>query len=191
MASNSSKTSISPHCLVCQLCFKPYTDPRILPCLHSFCEQCLHNEITRLSGQRSIRCPSCHLNVTVPVGGASALPQNLHLGFEVAVLGYATKMESESVIPCDCCVNGIDSPAVVFCCTCREFLCTTCNDFHKRARRLLQHKVVGLDKESAGLLPHILKPSDLYCSQPDHGENKIKFYNMLLPGLSRVHYFES
>ena len=173
----SSKKSTSPsHPVVCQLCSKLYTDPRLLPCLHSFCQQCLHNEIAKLCSQRSIQCPTCHLNISIPAGGVEAFPQNLHLGFEAEVFEYAAKMQGQSTIPCDCCINGINSPAVSFCSTCCEFLCVACKDFHRQVRRLLQHTVLGLDKESAELLPYILKPADYYCSQTGHSENRTKFY---------------
>eukprot|EP00731_Ephydatia_muelleri_P033402 Em0029g8a len=38
------------------------------------------------------QCPICEQNTSIPVGGASVLPQNLHLGFEVEVEGYMSKM---------------------------------------------------------------------------------------------------
>ena len=172
----ASTKSVLAQRVSCQLCYKPYVDPRILPCLHSFCQKCLHDEILKVCSPRSLQCPSCRLSVTVPVGGAGAFPPNLHLGFEVEVFGYVVKMEGESAVPCDSCVNKIDNPAVAFCCTCCEFLCVVCKDFHKRARRLLQHRVVGLGNESAALLPSILKPGDHHCFQPGHGENKLKCY---------------
>ena len=31
------------------------------------------------------KCPTCEENMNIPVGGASGLPQNLDLGFEVEV----------------------------------------------------------------------------------------------------------
>ena len=50
----------------------------------------------------------------MPVGGACVLPQNLHLGFEVEVAGYMTKMTSNSEVCCDECVDGRNGLAVVF-----------------------------------------------------------------------------
>eukprot|EP00731_Ephydatia_muelleri_P037384 Em0455g2a len=38
------------------------------------------------------QCPICEEDTSIPVGGASVLPQNLHLGFEVEVEGYMSKM---------------------------------------------------------------------------------------------------
>ena len=77
---------------VCGVCSKPYNDPRILPCLHSFCQQCLHHEIEKSGSQKVFKCPTCERNMSIPVGEASGLPQNLHLGFEVEVAGYMSKI---------------------------------------------------------------------------------------------------
>ncbi|KAL5496820.1 hypothetical protein EMCRGX_G013182 [Ephydatia muelleri] len=84
-----------PH-ITCGVCSKPYNDPRILSCLHSFCLQCLHHEIEKSGSQQMFQCPICEQNTSIPVGGASVLPQNLHLGFEVEVAGYMSKMASNS-----------------------------------------------------------------------------------------------
>ena len=52
------------------------------------------------------------------MGGASVLPQNLHLGFEVEVAGYMSRIVSNSELCCDPCIDGRSGPAEVFCCTC-------------------------------------------------------------------------
>ena len=38
--------------ITCQLCSQPYTDPRMLSCFHSFCRECLHKEVERISVQQ-------------------------------------------------------------------------------------------------------------------------------------------
>ena len=162
--------------LICQLCSKPFDDPRILSCLHSFCLQCLHHEIEKSGSQHMFQCPICEQNTSIPVGGASVLPQNLHLGFEVEVAGYMSKMVNNSEVCCDECMDGSNSPAVVFCCTCRQFLCKHCHNHHKRSRHLSKHNMVGLDQEGARQLHTTMKPRDHYCSQPSHEDNKLNFY---------------
>ncbi|KAL5496836.1 hypothetical protein EMCRGX_G013200 [Ephydatia muelleri] len=92
--------------ITCGVCSKPYNDPRILSCLHSFCLQCLHHEIEKSGSQQMFQCPICEQNTSIPVGGASVLPQNLHLGFEVEVAGYMSKMTSNSDVACDQCAEG-------------------------------------------------------------------------------------
>eukprot|EP00731_Ephydatia_muelleri_P008275 Em0004g613a len=101
------------------------------------------------------QCPICEQNTSIPVGGASALPQNLHLGFEVEVAGYMSKMVNNSEMCCDECVDGRNGLAVVFCCMCHQFLC----------------------KAGARQLHTTMKPRDHYCSQPSHEDNKLNFYS--------------
>ena len=98
------------------------------------------------------------------MGGASVLPQNLHLGFEVEVAGYMSKIVSSSEVCCDQCIDGSSGPAVVFCCTCCQFMCTFCHEYHKRNRHLSKHNMVGLDQEGAKQLQTTMKPNDQLCS---------------------------
>ena len=162
--------------MTCGVCSKPYNDPRILSCLHSFCLQCLHHEIEKYGSEQMFQCPICEQNTSIPVGGASVLPQNLHLGFEVEVAGYMSKMTSNSDVACDQCAEGSSDPAVVFCCACHHFLCTFCLEHHKCNRIWSKHKIVGLDQEGARQLHTTMKPRDHYCSQPNHEDNKLNFY---------------
>ena len=164
-----------PH-TICQLCSKPYTDPRILPCLHSFCGQCLHVEIERSGDKQKMECPTCQRSITISEGGVNAIHQNLHLGFEVEVAGCMTKIGGGGEKSCDACIDGGKGPAVVFCCTCGQFLCTFCHEYHKSSKIFQHHQLVGLNQESARLLPSIMTPTEHLCSQPCHGNLASKFY---------------
>ena len=161
---------------ICSVCSKPYNDPRILPCLHSFCLQCLDHVIQKRGSQQVFQCPTCERNVTTPVGGPSDFPQNLHLRFEVEVAGCVSKLISNSEVSCDHCIDGRNGPAVVFCCTCRQFLCKHCEDHHRSGRQLSKHDIIGLDQEGAKHLLAIMKPREHYCTQPNHEDKKLNFY---------------
>ena len=80
------------------------------------------------------------------------------------------------VVCCDHCIDGRNGPAVVFCCTCRQFLCKHCEDHHRSGRQLSKHDIVGLDQVGAKHLLAIMKPREYYCTQPNHEENKIHSY---------------
>ena len=165
-----------PHPVTCQMCSRPFSDPRILPCLHSFCFQCLHKVMKKAGPKKSLQCPTCLRNVPIPVGGASAFPQNLHLGFEVEVAGYMSKFASSSGVSCDFCVQGCNDPAVVFCCSCHMFMCKGGQECHNRVPHLSQHNVIGLDRESATLLPTLIKPTEHHSSDPNHKKLDLEFY---------------
>ena len=163
-----------PH-TICGVCSKSYNDPRILPCLHSFCQQCLHCEIEKSGSQQEFKCPICERCLKIPVRGASGLPKNFYIGFEVEVAGYMSKIVSNSEVCCDECIDGRNGPAEVFCCTCRQFLCKLCHDQHRSSRKLSKHNMVGLDKEGAKQLQATMKPREHYCSQPNYVDNKLHY----------------
>ena len=62
--------------LTCSICLDQYKDPKILPCHHSFCRECLEEIPQTLEkGRCFIPCPSCREPAEVPEGGGvSALP---------------------------------------------------------------------------------------------------------------------
>ena len=147
--------TLSTHHLWCVL-----QAPRILSYLHSFCLQCLHHVIEKNGSHQMFQCQICERNTSIPVGGASALPQNLHLGFEAEVAVHTSKMVNNSDVACDHCIDGDNDPAVVFCCTCHQFLCKVCRDHHSSSQRFSKHKIVLLDQDGARQLYTTMKPSE-------------------------------
>ncbi|XP_067665951.1 E3 ubiquitin-protein ligase TRIM56-like [Haliotis asinina] len=54
--------ALSDQHLSCSICMELYTDPKQLPCLHSFCKQCLSTHILKQvagSGDIAFPCPVC------------------------------------------------------------------------------------------------------------------------------------
>ena len=125
---------------------------------------------------QNMECPTCQRSITIPEGGINAIPQNLHLGFEVEVAGYMSKIGSDGEKSCDACIDGSMGPAVVFCCTCHHLLCKPCHDYHKRNKILQHHQIVGLDKKSLELLPSVMKPTEHLCSQLLHKTKDLKSF---------------
>ena len=132
-------------------------------------------EIERSGDKQKMECPTCQRSITIPEGGVNAIPQNLHLGFEVEVAGYMSKIGSDGAKSCDA-SDGDKGPAVVFCCTCRQFLCTLCHEHHKHNEILRHHQMVEPDQDSVRLLPSIMSSTEHLCSQPQHQKKKLEFY---------------
>ena len=59
----------------CSVCFEEYTDPKILPCIHTLCLNCLKT----LNKGRRITCPMCNAKHKVPERGVQAFPENQHV----------------------------------------------------------------------------------------------------------------
>ena len=50
--------------LTCSLCLEAFTNPKVLPCLHSYCYDCIVN-LTKSAESNTINCPECQLVVEV------------------------------------------------------------------------------------------------------------------------------
>lgn len=72
--------------LSCPVCMELLTDPRALPCMHTFCVQCLHSHITSVCTsriQRGFDCPVCRANTKPPLRGLhpNSWAENFPLNF--------------------------------------------------------------------------------------------------------------
>ena len=74
----------------CSVCMNKLTDPRQLPCLHSFCLHCLDG-IRRISVSHDIiTCPKCRGKSRVP-GNLTELPTDYRINSLLAVLAITNK----------------------------------------------------------------------------------------------------
>jgi len=74
----------------CDVCSKLYSDPRILPCSHTFCMKCLE----MIFKQKQVKsCPLCRATFTVPDNDFSKLQKNL----DVKKMVEARKIYEEEV----------------------------------------------------------------------------------------------
>ena len=163
--------------LVCGLCSEYYTDPLMLPCLHSFCKKCLIKVKEEQGREESLKCPTCDDTVPLPSHGKiESLTQNLWLSHKVMEASMKEKISGKESIPCEQCTSR-DDAAVAFCCSCCSFLCNFCKESHKRMKKTYQHELIELGgkKASEGNSLHIGHQS-VYCTRTDHEEEKLKFY---------------
>src|SRR6218665_3622744 len=60
----------------CSICLDKCKSPRTLPCIHTFCLQCLEH-LTQLKQPREkVPCPLCKQLFTIPKDGIASLPRN-------------------------------------------------------------------------------------------------------------------
>ena len=50
--------------LTCSVCLEQLQDPKVLPCLHSFCHKCIVN-LAKKAKSKNIDCPECRKVVQV------------------------------------------------------------------------------------------------------------------------------
>ena len=105
--------------LSCSVCMNTFTDPKQLPCLHSFCLHCL-NGIQRTSGSRDvILCPECRKECRVPRGNLKELPTNFRINSLLDVL--AIKECNTTGVKCGNCDKK--SSQSFYCFQCCAFWC--------------------------------------------------------------------
>ncbi|KAI8493570.1 hypothetical protein Bbelb_284910 [Branchiostoma belcheri] len=59
--------------LLCMICEKLYSTPKVLPCLHTFCQDCLEE---RAKEDTTFNCPVCDTRTELTLEGVEQLPEN-------------------------------------------------------------------------------------------------------------------
>ncbi|XP_066294838.1 tripartite motif-containing protein 2-like [Branchiostoma lanceolatum] len=70
---------ISDEMIVCNICFETYNRPKVLPCLHTFCMDCLARltaSKTAKSPKGKLTCPMCREETPLPKNGVKGLRDN-------------------------------------------------------------------------------------------------------------------
>ena len=70
----------------CGICFEIFSQPKALPCLHSFCLDCLEQHSSGKSQGSSEICPLCRASFIIPQGGMINLKSNFHVSNLVEIL---------------------------------------------------------------------------------------------------------
>ncbi|KAJ8297945.1 hypothetical protein KUTeg_024476 [Tegillarca granosa] len=147
--------------LTCSICLEFYRDPYLLPCMHSFCKQCLiefskPNQTSEVDpgcskstdiastekDENVLECPECRQTVRLDHKGIDGLPKNFTLAN--IVKKYAKQEDKEEKkYPCDICDNEQPNDAVKCCLQCGWLYCRIClAECHPNKRKLKSHTLV-------------------------------------------------
>ena len=156
----------------CSVCMTTFTDPKILPCLHTFCLYCL-NGILRTSGRYDIfACPECRKEVKVPSSGnLQDLPTNFRMNSLLDVL--AIKECHTAGVKCANCDKS--SRHSSYCFQCCAFWCDECITAHNLIKANKEHRVLALkDFEDQDIEDVLKRPA--FCQQKHHEKEELKFF---------------
>ena len=155
----------------CPVCTNRFTNPKQLPCLHSFCLHCLQR-IQASSGIRdTILCPECRRSVTIHGNGdVNTLPTNFRLNSLLDALPV-TECKTSGV-KCGNCDKRRQESA--YCFTCCSFWCEDCLPLHNGIKTFKEHHALALKdfgdedfenifKQPTFCTKHEKKELELFC----------------------------
>ena len=90
--------------LTCPVCLELCTNPKTLPCLHSFCEDCIEKLPQDKEGETYyLSCPTCRHRTELPGGGAGAFPVAFHVNNLKEIYSLMKKVSDPQQVTCDNC----------------------------------------------------------------------------------------
>lgn len=151
MAFASDRSATQPFCPGCQ---NQFENPKVLPCLHTFCEKCLMEAVEK-DPAGSLSCPTCYSHVPLNESGVEGLRANM---FVENILGIISPQHNQEAIErnrrstpspitsasrvCSNCEEGLHVTSL--CQDCDELLCANCTRAHQRVRLTKDHEIVAL-----------------------------------------------
>ena len=158
----------------CPLCIETVKNPKTLPCLHSFCLECLdrHANFARRQLKATIKCPVCQTSFQIPETDTfENLPSSFHLNRLVDVLA----LEDGSVQSQRCNSCNENNTATCYCFVCQDFLCASCFEAHQRLKASRGHRNVLIDRLQAQDVQELIH-RPVMCSQQYHEDQPLEFY---------------
>jgi len=158
----------------CPICLEDFKNSKILPCVHSFCHECLQGHCEDKMPGDNVACPVCRKEFQIPDAGFEALPHNFFVQNLIDARDACLKTDE---VLCEACVVENDEdeaeipPATVHCAECNQKLCRRCSRSCRVKANGGKHEVIPLGAE---LNAELIQQRGSYCDQ--HKEDRLKLY---------------
>ena len=133
----------------CPICLGPFTDPRMLVCLHTLCHPCLSDHIAQSGKNGEFKCPVCREKLQIPRGGADEFPKNFFMNTYMTMVSdtgsgaRSRTSQPESGARGNQCNNTEDDDDCeapqYFCLECCEYYCKVCSKAHRKHKATRGH----------------------------------------------------
>jgi len=162
----------------CVICAEVYTDPRVLPCGHTYCLKCIDGCAKNVKPGDKLQCPKCRKEFAIPSGGLAELPKNFFVNKLLHMSQISIVERTTPVVICDVCSRGEEADgkapiAAVYCIDCQNKLCESCAVVHENLKSCQSHSVITVGDKRA--------MEDIFTSFPpppckEHGKDLLRFY---------------
>ena len=158
--------------LECTICLTDYTDPKLLPCFHVFCKQCLEPLVIQDHDGLSLQCPICRHSTKLPPKGVAALQSDFHVEHLFEIRDAFEKAKQPQTTRCEKCE---DDNTTGFCRDCGEFICDACTTLHRKWKQFKSHEIISLEEVQTEATNLVLPKKQVsYC--PRHPESILKIF---------------
>ncbi|VDI77518.1 Hypothetical predicted protein [Mytilus galloprovincialis] len=134
--------------LICPICADYFTSPKGLPCLHTFCRDCLKSHIMSQVNKGQFSCPMCRTRVPAPEEKPRSewvdiFPTNHHV---VSIMDIV--VPNFEPIYCKICKErGLRHKAVKHCKLCVEDFCLECARLHNLFNATKTHSLSEIENK--------------------------------------------
>jgi len=161
----------------CPICSEMFVDTRVLPCIHTYCLQCITNLASDKKPGDKIPCPLCRKEFAIPEGGISELPKNHFVKKLLEAKSLTNILRHEDSL-CDVCTDDEETSekrkAMVYCIDCRKNMCKQCYGHHQQFRLPGTHKMIERNKSPTPADDLLLKFPETSCVK--HPDECLKIY---------------
>ncbi|XP_019616576.1 PREDICTED: tripartite motif-containing protein 3-like [Branchiostoma belcheri] len=165
--------------LSCGICFEPFTKPKALPCLHTFCSRCLESQHKKWledcrkkppQEQQPFRCSICREPVTLTSKGVAGLPDNHDLANLCEEFSKKTQVGEQK----NRCGFHPTKEVDLFCQQCDVLICSECiGDGHPG------HNITGVKQAAPQIKANIR-------AQLKKGQQKMEAFSTFLKNIQDV-----
>jgi len=162
----------------CPICTEIFSDPRILPCIHTFCLKCLVNYGKDKQPGDRMACPLCRKEFTIPDNGLQGTQKNFFMEklLHVRKLSAAREKAQHQLLCEICCsteevADEVAKTAAKYCTQCKLRLCIQCSQLHSNMKSSSKH--IQLEVGSTESEELISKVGVCFCDQHKGEELKL------------------
>ena len=162
--------------ITCAICQEHYTQPKVLPCLHYYCKQCILNLALRTGTVKPFSCPECRKEAILPDDGVDQLPTAFFVNRLKAAFPTLEQAHRRMEFKCEACSDS-GAKAEAFCRQCALFICSKCVESHQRLKKMFDgHKIASfqeleegsaqemvMEEPQTGKCPFHKEPLIIYC----------------------------
>ena len=154
----------------CSICLEALTDPRVLPCMHTFCLTCLKQCGQRRRAGELFPCPLCRKQFKIPEGGLDELTKNFLM--QTLIDMQKAGPTNQTIKPCKDCLEERGA-FELYCIDCNTNPCLKCTKDHETKQSFKDHKTLRLSDDN--LMSELGKSlNQIFCKA--HSKERVRVF---------------